>query len=374
MTWPMTAEEFVRIYGLAMELGLVRRATQHASGEAESDTTHTVGLAYVAMICAQRMMLDVARVLTMALVHDLVEAYAGDVCTAVELSPAARAEKNAREAEALKRILGEVPELGRWIKAYEAQACAESQLVNYLDKMCPTAAHVLSGGSVVIEALGLTLEQVKDVHSAQAAKLRERHPTVRVHDLFRELCAASERSIEAWQGDRLANAMSDPRRDRVHELVAKADCLTSSRRATVADHEEARTLLVEAAVIEEAVAFGVPASKPRTRTALAVSAVTLWSRAWADREGVWAAKRFLATPGITAEGAVELRALQETMERAIREDLSHRDRFIIQAVCGVGLSFAEAGVLTGLTRARAQQIVRRHRPGRMRYVPDEGAP
>lgn len=235
MKTPVTADEFVRIYGLAMRFGLVRRATAHVSGEAESDTTHTVGLAYVALICAQRMGLDVGRVLILALVHDLAEAYAGDVCTAVELSTEARAEKDAREADALQRILIEVPELGRWIRVYEAQGCAESHLVHYLDKMCPKAAHVLDGAAAVVGGLGLSLDQVRTSHAKQSAKLRQAHPQTHLHDLFDSLCARAEYAVALREGTKASEMPTMPHNEDDWVIHASREAASEAAEATMRD-------------------------------------------------------------------------------------------------------------------------------------------
>lgn len=190
----MTMEEtFIRTYHLALRLGEVERATRHEDGRAETDTTHTVGLALVALMLAPQLgTVNLGRLLAFALVHDLVEAYAGDVCTAVELDAAARELKDAREAAALARIRQDVPDLATWIDEYEAGDSVEAEIVHYLDKMCPKAAHILSGGRALAE-LGLTLAQVRHSHETQGAKLRSRHPNLpEMSALFDRLAAMAE--------------------------------------------------------------------------------------------------------------------------------------------------------------------------------------
>ena len=137
---------------LSLTFGLVPRGTFHADGVTpESDTTHTtmLGLIGCALAPLVRADLDVGRVAQFALVHDLVEAYAGDTRTLRQPDAAARAAKMARERAAQVRIQGEfayrLPWLPQLIAEYEAQDTAEARYVRALDKLLPKIAHLLNG-------------------------------------------------------------------------------------------------------------------------------------------------------------------------------------------------------------------------------------
>ena len=81
--------------------------------------------------------LNLEKVFTYALVHDLVEAYAGDTNS---LDESAQAGKEAREHVALERIEHEFsffPELAEYITEYEQQTDPESRFVKSVDKLLP---------------------------------------------------------------------------------------------------------------------------------------------------------------------------------------------------------------------------------------------
>ncbi|MCA9541726.1 MAG: HD domain-containing protein [Myxococcales bacterium] len=163
---------------LVFRLGEVMRVTGHPDGKtAESDTTHTVMVALTCLAMAQHLGLpvDLGRLLAFALVHDLPEAYAGDVNTALPLSAEQRAAKDARERDALARIAAELPDVGAWIAAYERGDTIEAHIVHYVDKVMPKLAHALDGGAALAR-LGIALDQARESHRLQGAHLRARHP------------------------------------------------------------------------------------------------------------------------------------------------------------------------------------------------------
>lgn len=190
------ASAVTRAYALALRLGEVQRATFHADGTTpETDTTHTVGLQLVclqvapAVDLALGVYLSRAKLLTYALVHDLVEAYAGDVNTLRPLDPVARAEKDRREREALERIRADLPAIAEHVDAYEARVDLEAQVVHYLDKACPRLTHALNGG-VTIARAGLCADELLVLQDKQRAGLLQQHPRLEVLDrLLAELDA-----------------------------------------------------------------------------------------------------------------------------------------------------------------------------------------
>jgi 5'-deoxynucleotidase YfbR-like HD superfamily hydrolase len=141
----------VELGRLAMEYATVNRVTYLADGKTfESDTDHTVMLALIACAVAQKSVpsLDVGLVAQFALVHDLVEAYAGDTSTFGGLSETAKAEKDAREAAALVRIEKEfghsLPWVHETIEAYESLATPEARFVKTLDKITPKITRLVN--------------------------------------------------------------------------------------------------------------------------------------------------------------------------------------------------------------------------------------
>lgn len=182
---------------LVLRFGQVYRVTLDADGRPESDTTHTVMLALLAGALCDResVPLDREAVVALALVHDLAEAYAGDVSTVRALSLSAAAAKAAREEAALARIRGELAGLP-WIVAlidrYEAQACPESRWVRYLDKVLPKLTH-RDNGCAVPRAAGMTLAECRERHAYQGAELAARYPEFSfARDLFALAAADAE--------------------------------------------------------------------------------------------------------------------------------------------------------------------------------------
>ncbi len=124
---------------------------KHPNGDVrENDAEHSFQLALVAwyIISAKKLPLDINRVLEYALVHDLVETYAGDTRLS-ETNQAYIESKAAREAEALKQIVATFPEfieLPDIITRYEHRSDEESKFVYALDKMIPVLNIYIDGG------------------------------------------------------------------------------------------------------------------------------------------------------------------------------------------------------------------------------------
>ncbi len=146
-----TTDAVVQIGALAMQYATVKRVTYLADGiTPESDTDHTVMIGLVACAVAARHdpRLDVGLVAQFALVHDLVEAYAGDTDTFGGLSEHAATEKEEREAAALQRIESELSDSLPWvadtIRAYESLATPEARFVKTIDKIMPKITRLVN--------------------------------------------------------------------------------------------------------------------------------------------------------------------------------------------------------------------------------------
>ena len=161
---------------LALALGRVDRATYHEDGRRkETDTDHTVMLALLVADLAQlptlRDRVDLGKLLAFALVHDVVEAYAGDTVS-IDLTPEQRREKAAREADALSRLRNEFgPDawIVQTIEDYERQDTIEARLVYYADKIAPKFTHAMNGGCT-LRKLGVDMDLVSEQGQRLAAK------------------------------------------------------------------------------------------------------------------------------------------------------------------------------------------------------------
>jgi putative hydrolase of HD superfamily len=184
---------------LALLLGEVDRRTCHASGQPESDATHTVMLEWVVGEIAVGLGCDPLLAMAFASVHELPETLAGDVCTARGLSAVQRAAKREAEGKAVAQI-------GRWLGGsvllalharYEEQRELEARLVKLVDKLLPRITHMINRG-VALQKIGMTWAEMKAKHSTQLAELRAEFPEPElepVHELMRLACEACERSL-----------------------------------------------------------------------------------------------------------------------------------------------------------------------------------
>lgn len=121
----------------------VKRRIKFRDGTHENDAEHSFQLAMTAwyIVSANKLKLNLKKVLEYSLAHDLVEAYAGDTPSEVHKNFAkSRKTKEAREERALKRIESDFKsfkDLHKIIKAYERRRDEESKFVYALDKMMP---------------------------------------------------------------------------------------------------------------------------------------------------------------------------------------------------------------------------------------------
>jgi putative hydrolase of HD superfamily len=128
----------------------------------ESVAAHSWGVAWLAVVLAPPE-LDRARVLTYAVLHDLAEAWVGDLTPHDGVS---REDKERRERVAVTDLCARIPRgaevLAAW-EAYEAQADDEARFVRQLDRLdmavqaaayadqAPTAEFVASAAAVVTD-------------------------------------------------------------------------------------------------------------------------------------------------------------------------------------------------------------------------------
>jgi putative hydrolase of HD superfamily len=142
-------EKILKFEELLHTFALVQRVA-HVKGRAvrENDVEHSYFIPMLAwyLIEAFQLPLNTEKVIRYALVHDLVETYAGDTYIFDE---AAQKTKHAREESARRRLgieFPEFPSLHESISAYEAQEDAESIFVKALDKIEPFIANYLQDG------------------------------------------------------------------------------------------------------------------------------------------------------------------------------------------------------------------------------------
>ena len=166
----------IRLAELALRFSRVERATYHPDGlRRETDSDHTVMLSLIGCAIATEIRpdLDVGRIAQFCLVHDLVEAYAGDTATLV-IDQQGLDDKELREQAALQRLHREfddtLPWLTETIEAYESRLTPEARFVKVLDKLMPKITHIFNGG-VYLHQIGMSKDQLLAFYEAQPAAI-----------------------------------------------------------------------------------------------------------------------------------------------------------------------------------------------------------
>lgn len=137
----------------------------------ENDAEHSWHIALMAILLQEYVEepVDVLRVMTMVLIHDLVEIDAGDTYA---YDTQGMTTKREREVQAANRIFGMLPEdQGKYFRElwdeFEAYETADAKYAHLLDNLQPLLLNDASGGISWRE---------HDVHKAQIYKRNERIP------------------------------------------------------------------------------------------------------------------------------------------------------------------------------------------------------
>ena len=149
-------DSIFKLASLILDFGKVDRQTFHQDGlRPESDTDHTVMLGVLGAAFAARLYedLDLGRVAQFALVHNLVEVYAGDTPTLMDVNQEFFTQKENREQEALDRIKKEFGADFAWvhetIEKYERLDTKEARFVKVFDKILPKLTVILNNAKAI---------------------------------------------------------------------------------------------------------------------------------------------------------------------------------------------------------------------------------
>ena len=165
-------EKQIRFIVEADKVKNIFRQTYLADGERkENDAEHSWHLAMMAVLLQEHMKekADLAKVMTMVLIHDLVEIDAGDTYAYDEKGAQTKRE---REVKAADRIFGLLPEdQGTYFRElweeFEAYETPDAKFAHLLDNFQPLLLNDASGGKSWKE---------HGVHRAQPMKRNERIP------------------------------------------------------------------------------------------------------------------------------------------------------------------------------------------------------
>lgn len=156
----------------------VERIPRYSDGRRENDVEHSYMLAVVAPEMAQLLGLglDIEKVRSFALTHDLLEVKVGDVAT-FDLTATQLAEKERIEQEAKSELLRELPELtAQSLETYEEQDTREAVFVRMVDKLLPIAVDSTGDGVRVLrEDYGVkSYDELVKSHDALHARIAEK--------------------------------------------------------------------------------------------------------------------------------------------------------------------------------------------------------
>ena len=168
----------LRVSQLTDKFSKIERIPRYSDGRRENDVEHSYMLAIVAPEMAQLLDLglDIGKVRSFALTHDLLEVKVGDVAT-FDLTPAQLAEKERVEQEAKVELLRELPQLtAESLEVYEEQDTREAVFVRMVDKLLPIAVDKTGDGVRVLrEDYGVnSYEELVESHNALHTRIAEK--------------------------------------------------------------------------------------------------------------------------------------------------------------------------------------------------------
>jgi len=192
MSKPTTEQVLQLVSDLLLPFHGVRRQHKLPVGRRrrENDVEHSWTVSVLACALATEIEpgLDVGKIAQYALVHDLVEVFAGDTKHFVS-SDAHKATKAAREAAALKRIgqdFDTFPWLAKTIGEYEAKSSDEAAFVYAVDKYIAVVYDLLDEG-LYLQQIGIDKAKYDELMAIHRTKAHQ-HPQVGVYyDEIRDL-------------------------------------------------------------------------------------------------------------------------------------------------------------------------------------------
>ncbi len=188
---------------LALDFSKINRMTLHQDGvRPESDTDHTFMLSIISNSIACKFYkdsLDLGLVSQFAILHDLVEVYAGDTDSLVNSSTEAKKIKEEKELESLLKLkdkFGYVfPCIHETIERYEAQDTKEARFVKIVDKILPKITSTLNNCVAIKKRK--TKDEYRDFINAQVVQFEKYFVEFpELLDIFNHI---NGRSLEAFE-------------------------------------------------------------------------------------------------------------------------------------------------------------------------------
>lgn len=193
-----TVKAVLELGELAMAFGRIdRTCVAHPDGTPESDSDHTVMLAWVAPALAEVIndragyeRYPLGKVTQFAVVHDAAEVHAGDTPT-LKISPSELAAKEKRESEASWKLWQQfytrLPWFARMCRAYELQKDSVARFVRSVDKIMPKIVHVLNAGEDLFRSK-TTEQEFRELYKRQRDQIVSWCPEPLLLQVYDELC------------------------------------------------------------------------------------------------------------------------------------------------------------------------------------------
>ncbi len=176
------------------KLKLVFRNTITSPDRKESTAEHSWSISMITMILMHELKkefgeIDELKVIKLALIHDVVEIYAGDVF-AFDIQ--ARKDKEKAEAEALEQLMTIYPEFGRQLHdlwhEFEDKESLEAKIAKAADAICPIFQRLQSKQSYIPFHITVAdLEKTKYPHFAFSKTFTALFQQVKVNLLNEQL-------------------------------------------------------------------------------------------------------------------------------------------------------------------------------------------
>jgi len=158
--------------------GWLRRGVAPDRCESVAEHSYTTALLAMLIADAARPDLDTAKVLRLALLHDIGEVHAGDLTPADGVSGA---DKHEREAEGVRRVLAGLAGRERHVELweeYEAQQTPEARFVRQIDRLemaLQATVYASQGHAGLAEFLVTARRDVEDPDLVVLLDILERH-------------------------------------------------------------------------------------------------------------------------------------------------------------------------------------------------------
>lgn len=155
-------------YQLILELNKLKRVfrtTRTDQERRESTAEHSWSASMIVMVLMDELRkefgeIDELKTIKLAMIHDIVEIYAGDV---MAFNLEARKNKTAEELEALQKLMDVEPEFGKQLHAlwheFETRQTLEAKIAKAADSICPMFLRVSFGVSYI--PINISLEQLE---------------------------------------------------------------------------------------------------------------------------------------------------------------------------------------------------------------------